>query len=65
MATTSTAKLRDLLRVQPGADVDLAKFDPEATFGWDKKAGEAATGSSSLDWPSCRTGYGPSRSGRS
>ncbi len=43
MATTKTSKLRDLLRVQPGADVDLAKFDPEATFGWDKKAGEAAT----------------------
>jgi PPK2 family polyphosphate:nucleotide phosphotransferase len=36
-------KLRDELRVKPGTRVDLSKFDPAATHGWQKEAAEAAT----------------------
>jgi PPK2 family polyphosphate:nucleotide phosphotransferase len=40
MAGKSGKRLRDQLVVKPGTDVDLAKFDPDDTFGRDKDASE-------------------------
>ncbi|CAN5719301.1 polyphosphate kinase 2 family protein [soil metagenome] len=43
MRVPKPSELRERLIVRPGTKVDLAAFDPQATYGWKKPAGEQAT----------------------